>query len=150
MRYPHLQTIEHHFSRMEASSKRRPAGAYSNLETYTNKTKESSLPNVRSRSTINDPHREKYHNIGQKRMESLLNRTRDRPSKHQSLPNVNQNKAKLAHTHQSIKLKGHKNGRKSDLRSRSRKHHLSPRPKAPKNYNLSPNVSPKAEKKENK
>ena len=88
-RPPHLQTIEQHFSRMEASGRRRPVGPYSNLESYTNKTKESSLPNVRSRSTLNDPHAEKYQTIGRKKLENLLNKTRDRPSKHQSLPVVN-------------------------------------------------------------
>ena len=145
-RPPHLQTIEHHFSRMEASGRpRRPLGPYSNLESYTNKTnKESSLPNVRSRSTLNDPNQDKYQTIGRKKMENLMNKTRDRPSKHQSLPVVNHtNKNKFNNTHQNIKVKSTKNGRKSEMRLKSRKQtNLSPRPRMPRKYEISAELSP--------
>ena len=102
---PDYRTIEHHLGRIKDSRRSRPVNTYSNLETYTKSNKDSSLPNVRSRSTLNEINMDKTYHIGKKKMEKILNKTRDHPPKHSSLPQVNQPKAKLASTSANIKIR---------------------------------------------
>ena len=132
---------------------------YTNLNNYFRKKKEGSLPNVRSRSTLNDPMREKFNTVGRKRIDQFLNKTRDQSQKLQSLPVV---KSKRALKEHNSKIKGNK-GQRSGSRKKEKKKQLkskSPRPRLPERYQISPQMSPvrspklkvaeKSDKKENR
>ena len=121
------------------------------MNNYFKRKKDGSLPNVRSRSTLNDPMREKFNQTGRKRNDLGLNRTRDQSQKMQSLPAVKSKRALKEHA----QIKGNKSGHRHKEKKKQQKS-KSPRPRLPERYTISPSRSPqaksvsKAEKKENR